>query len=239
MTVEQLLSHRSGIGDYLDESAGAAITDYAMPVPVQQLATSADYLRVLDGHPTKFEPGERFEYCNSGFVLLAVLAERAAGAPFHELVQRLVDEPAGLDRTEFLRSDELPGDAALGYLFAEGLRTNVLHLPVRGHGDGGIFTTAADVRSLWDAVFAGRIVSAATVEEMVRPRGDASGKERRYGLGFWLHPSSDAVMLEGYDAGASFRSVHQPSRGITHSVLSNTSEGAWLLTRHLDEALGT
>jgi hypothetical protein len=59
----------------------------------------------------------------------------------------------------------------------------------------------------------------------------------RYGLGFWLHESNDAVMLEGFDAGVSFRSVHDPARGLTHTVLSNTSHGAWPITRYLDELL--
>ena len=65
----------------------------------------------------------------------------------------------------FLRSDELPGRAALGYLSPEPcLRTNVLHLPVRGSGDGGIYSTAADLSSFWQALFAGRIVSTAMPE---------------------------------------------------------------------------
>ena len=104
---------------------------------------------MLDGYPTKFEPGTDFSYCNGGFVLLALLAERAAGTPFHDLVDELVCRPAGMEATAFLRLDELPSDAALGYLTADGLRTNVLHLPVRGTGDGGVFTTAADVHTLW------------------------------------------------------------------------------------------
>jgi hypothetical protein len=58
--------------------------------------------------------------------------------------------------TQFLRSDELPGRAALGYLAVDGLRTNVFHLPVRGSGDGGVYSTAADIRSMWTALFAGR-----------------------------------------------------------------------------------
>jgi hypothetical protein len=45
------------------------------------------------------------------------------------------------------------------------------------------------------------------------------------------------VELHGYDAGASFRSVHDPSTGLTHTVLANTSEGAWPVTEHLDDAL--
>jgi len=57
----------------------------------------------------------------------------------------------------------------------------------------------------------------------------------RYGLGFWLHETSDAVMLEGYDAGVSFRSMHDPGRGITRTVISNTSEGAWPIARFFAE----
>jgi hypothetical protein len=74
---------------------------------------------------------------------------------------------------------------------------------------------------------------------MVRPRSDELDKGRRYGLGFWLHGSSDVVMLEGYDAGVSCRTVHDPSSGTTHTVISNTSEGAWPITSLLDELLGT
>ena len=66
---------------------------------------------------------------------------------------------------------------------------------------------------------------------MVRPRSDVPPESMRYGLGFWLHESSDVVMLEGSDAGVSFRSVHDPARNITHTVISNTTEGAWPIAR--------
>ena len=76
------------------------------------------------------------------------------------------------------------------------------------------------------------------VAEMLRPRSTVPSAESRYGLGFWLHGSSDVVSLEGCDAGVSFRSVYDPRSGVTHTVLSNTTEGAWPLTRYLDERLG-
>jgi CubicO group peptidase (beta-lactamase class C family) len=236
VTVEHLLSHRSGIGDYLDEDAGHAITDHVMPVPVHELATTEQYLAVLGGHATAFPAGERFAYCNGGYVVLALIAERTSGTPFHELVRRRVCEPAGMGDTAFLRSDDLPGRAALGYLTDAGSRTNVLHLPVCGNGDGGIYSTAADVRSLWSAFFAGRIVSDGWAAEMVRPRSDVPQEARRYGLGFWLHASSETVMLEGYDAGVSFRSAHDPASATTHTVISNTSEGAWPMAAFLEGA---
>src|SRR3954471_701051 len=64
VTVEHLLAHRSGIGDYLDEDAMESATDYVLPVPVHRLATTADYLPVLEGHRQVSPPGERFAYNN-------------------------------------------------------------------------------------------------------------------------------------------------------------------------------
>lgn len=235
VTVEHLLAHRSGIGDYLDEDAGGEITDYVMPVPVHRLADTEQFLAVLDGYPTAFAPDERFAYCNGGYVVLALIAERASGMSYHLLVTQRVCEPGGMADTAFLRSDELPGATALGYLAADGLRMNVLHLPVRGTGDGGIYTTAADMRSFWTAFLDGRIVAREWVAEMTRPRSDAPDDERRYGLGFWLHGSTDTVVLEGYDAGVSFRSLHDPREDVTATVISNWSDGAWPIARFLDE----
>lgn len=239
VTIEQLLAHRSGIGDYFDEDAVGDVTDFALPVPVYELTTTTQYLPILDGHETVFAAGEGFAYNNGGYVVLAVLAERAAGVDFHELIRTRVCQPAGMADTAFLRSDELPGRAALGYLSVDGLRTNVFHLPIVGTGDGGIYSTAADLSSFWDALFAGRIVSPERVAEMVRPHSDWPAESRRYGLGFHLHATGDAVWLEGYDAGVSFNSRHQPSSAITHTVISNWTDGAWPIIRLLNEQLGT
>lgn len=237
VTVEHLLAHRSGIGDYVDESE-LDIADYVLPVSAHQLTTTERYLAVLDGYPTKFAPDERFAYCNSGFVVLALIAERVSGVPFHELVRQRVCEPAGMTDTAFLRSDELPDRTAVGYLHIDGSwRSNVFHLPVRGSGDGGIYSTAADFGAFWRALFASAIVSPSWVAEMVRPHGGKPAGSRRYGLGFWLHGSTGTVLLEGCDAGVSFRSVHDPASATTHTVIGNTTDGAWPITDYLGKRL--
>jgi CubicO group peptidase (beta-lactamase class C family) len=236
VTVEHLLAHRSGIGDYLDEDEIEDPDAYLMPKPVHELVDTPDYLPILDGHPTKFAPGERFAYCNSGYVILALLAERVSGSTFHDLVGRRVCEPGGMVDTAFLRSDALPGRAALGYLDGVGLTTNVFHLPVRGSGDGGIYTTASDIHAFWVALMAGRIVSPDTVAEMTRPRSDGDDG-LRYGLGFWLGPEDGAVSLHGFDTGVGFVSVHHPGRRVTFSVLCNQSRGAWPCGQRIAGAL--
>jgi CubicO group peptidase (beta-lactamase class C family) len=103
VTVEQLLAHRSGIGDYLDEDELDDNNDYVLTVPVHELATTEQFLAVLDGHPMKHEPGARFVYCNGGYVVLALLAERTTGVPFHDLVDQRVCRPAGMTPSQQTR----------------------------------------------------------------------------------------------------------------------------------------
>ena len=234
-TIEHLLAHRSGIGDYLDEELDLDFSDYVLPVPAQHLATTEAYLDVLDGQPQKFPPGERFAYSNSGYVLLALIAERVAGKPFHDLVHDHVCAPAGMADTAFLRSDDLPGRAAVGYLqVGEKWRTNVFHLPVCGSGDGGIYTTAADVAAFWRALFAGAIVQEETLAEMLTERS-APDDDRGYGLGFWLPVGGRAVRLHGGDAGVRFATVHEPDRLLTWTLLSNTDGAARRVVARLEE----
>ncbi len=218
VTIEHLLTHTSGIGDYCD--------DENPPERPPWLVTSADYLAALDGFPQQFPPGERFHYNNGAFAVLALIAERIAGIPFADLVRTRVTDPAGMTDTAFLRSDALPARTATGYL--EDGRTNVFSLPVVGFGDGGIYTTAADVRKFWPALLDGRLVPREWVRRMLRGE--------RYGLGFWL-PRPGVVHLDGGDHGVTFWSSHEPSAGLTATLISNNHRGGGPLLRQLDEFL--
>ncbi len=239
VTLEHLLAHRSGIGDYIDEEDESQDSnDYVLVSPVHELATTEAFLPEVDGHPTKFAAGERFSYCNGGYIVLAVIAERASGAGYHDLVNERVLAPAGLAHTAFLRSDEPSGRMALGYLHPDGLRTNVLHLPVRGNGDGGIYTTVADMHAFWNAFSDGRIVPEKWVTEMTRPHSVVPENNARYGLGFWLAETGPGMKLIGGDVGASFYSAHDPTTRSTWTVVANTTDGAWPMVRHLRNALG-
>ena len=200
---------------------------------MQQLATTEDYLAVLDGHQTKFAPDERFSYCNGGYVVLALLAERASGVPFHELVLERVCDPAGMGDTAFLRSDELPGRTALGYVEVDGAwRTNVFHLPVRAAA------TAASTRRSPTCVRCGR-------------RCSQERSSRRSGWRRWCDPAATpGRSATGSGSGSTPRATASTSRGRTRAcrstrrtirarrdftVVSNSSEGAWPLTRYLIE----
>jgi len=222
VTVEHLLTHTSGIGDYCDEEADPP------PPPTPLLATSADYLAALDGYPQVSPPGTEFVYHNGAFAVLGLIAERVAGIPFADLVRTRVTEPAGMTDTAFLRSDALPARTATGYL--EDGRTNVFSLPVVGFGDGGIYSSAPDFRKFWPAFLDGRIVPREWVDRMLHPHVDG------YGLGFFL-PRPGVVRLEGGDHGVTFVSLHQPSTGVTATLISNDHRGGGPLLRRLDEFL--
>ena len=212
VTVEHLLAHRSGIGDYLDEEAGHEVTDYVLTVPAQDLATTEQYLAVLDGHPAKFPPGERFSYCNGGYVVLALIAERVSGAAFPPARAERVCGPAGMRDTEFLRSDELPGRTALGYLPIEG-RVEDERVPPAGRGQRGwrdLLHRRGHQRLLAVAVHRQDRACRVGGRNGAPPQRRARRSRCVTALASGSAGRASTVILEGFDAGVSFRSVHDP-----------------------------
>lgn len=235
VTIDHLLTHRSGVGDYLDEEAIGDIDDYLLGrLSAHILETVSDYLPLLNAHEQQRMPGERFAYNNSGFVMLSLVIETLAGS-FHRAVRDRVLSTAGMPEAGFFRSDDLPANTALGYL--ENGRSNVFHLPVIGTGDGGVFLTLEDTVVFWDALFTGRIVSLESVAAMTA-EVSVHDETRSYGKGFWLGPGADHVWIEGMDAGVSFQSGVFRDADVRYSVLSNTSSGAWPLVAAIRDAVG-
>jgi len=232
VTIENLLTHRSGVGDYLDEEQLGDIDDFIFDASAHTLAAPDDYLPHISGHPQVSAPGDRFAYNNGGFIMLSIAMERATGEKFHDVVRERVFEPAKMFGAGFFRSDDLPANAALGYVKSG--RTNVFHLPVIGGGDGGAYVTAEDMSAFWVALFGGRLLSNDLVAAMVEPVSEIPEQRMRYGRGFWLAPKGDTVVLEGMDAGVSAFSSFDPRTGRGYTVLSNTSSGTWPVVRHLE-----
>lgn len=237
VTVGHLLSHRAGVPEYCGEP-GKAGPDLPGPVVQCALDQPADVLELAAGLPMASAVDAEFRYCNTGYVLLALVIERVTGQGYADVIERSVLEVAGMAHSAMLATDELPGDAAVGYVAADGLRSNAHLVPRRGLGDGGLYTTVDDVACWWNALMSGRLVGHDAVAAMVTRRGATPGGTP-YGFGFWLSAHTDAVQMEGYDQGISFRSVHRPSRDVTWTVMSNWTDGAWGLANELDRILGT
>ena len=224
VTIDHLLTHTSGIGDYLDEEVDALAP---LTIPAQRLDSTPAYLPMLEGLPTKFSAGERFSYCNGGYVVLALLAERAAGVTFTQLVADRVFAPAGMTSSGFPRSDLLPPGTATGY--KDDGRTNVFELPVVGSGDGGAHSTVADLHRFWRALRTGRILPPEVVPLAIEPTTEDADDGMGYGRGVWLD-DGDLVMAGG-DHGVTAVSRHDPATGITVSGLANIEVRTFARTR--------
>ena len=146
-------------------------------------------------------------------------------------------QPARMNDTAFLRSDEPPGGVALGTSRRTGCRPT--SSTSRSEGPG----TAASTRRRRTSALCGRPCSrAASSRRIWSPRWFVPTAMCRAihpggtGWGSWLARTGDVVELHGYDAGVSFRTVHDPHDRLTHTVLSSTSEGLGRL-RALDELI--
>ncbi len=238
VTIDHLLTHRSGVGDYLDETADGGADDndeHALgTLSAHVLETARDYLPLLNAHEQQSVPGEQFAYNNSGFVMLSLVIETLTGS-YHRAVLDRVLSRAAMPDAAFLRSDDLPANTALGYM--DNGRSNVFHLPVIGMGDGGIFFTLEDTTVFWDALFTGSIVSSESVAAMTAEIS-VHNAARSYGRGFWLGPGADHVWIEGMDPGVSFQSGVFREADVRYSVLSNTSPGVWPLVKAIGDAVG-
>ncbi|GAB4508248.1 MAG: serine hydrolase [Anaerolineae bacterium] len=246
VTVHQLLSHTSGIADYLDDDLNDA--DYAAlfaRYPVHTLRGPTDYLPMFpDG--MAFKPGERFVYNNGAYILLALLVETQSGMPYATYVEENVFARAGMSDSGFFESDHLPARTALGYLADKGdgiWRTNVFLLPIRGGGDGGAYVTAPDMRKFWDALHNDQLMSKTMRERMLSIQAtDADDPTDNYGYGVWIKTDATGRITWygaiGADQGVAFSSVVLPQHDSLVTVISNTTDGPiWALSRDLRTAI--
>ena len=131
VTIEQLLHHRSGLGDYF--------TIEWLQTPMGALETNGDYIEIWGPMPLEYEPGTREEYSNFGYTVLGAIVESITGMSYPEYVERYIFEPAGMDDTGFFRTDGIEPNVAVGYTRmnrngspGDELRKNIYHEPVIG-----------------------------------------------------------------------------------------------------------
>jgi CubicO group peptidase (beta-lactamase class C family) len=242
ITIRHLLTHTSGIPDYLDEEKITDFDNFSIGVPWYTVFGPRDYLAAFPDEPMKFAPGERFSYSNGGYIVLGVVIEQLTGRRYQEFVAQEVLAPAGMQRSGFFAMNRLPEQTAFGYVKdADGWRTNIYNLPIVGASDGGMYSTLHDLDRLWQAFWAGTIIPPDLVERYARPIVSATseGPNLAYGHGLWLRQEPDqsqTVYVLGGDAGVSFRSSMNRTTGLHVTVISNTSDGAWPILRAIEAA---
>ncbi len=228
VNILHLLSHQSGI---------PAISPQALAERRARLHTVADYTALFAEQPLRFTPGARFEYSDSGVILLGLIAERVAGESFDELMERYIHEPAGMDTSGRFSVDELGECCAVG-LMRNG-RTNTELLPMRGSPAGGSYSTALDLARFAIAFMGGQLVSPETVEQMISPVAVLTSNEL-FSVGGFLTEDSGHLHV-GYRTGGPGIGVDfaaYPEQAYTVIVLSNQDNGARAIAKMLRRIIG-
>jgi D-alanyl-D-alanine carboxypeptidase len=185
VTVRMLLNHTSGIPEY---NFSPAYVTYLLQHPDHRFSTE-DYLAYIDGKSLDFAPGSRYGYRNTNYILLALLTDALTGDHARYIADTLL-APLGLGRTYYRGQAGYPNhpDLVNAYWdrYGNGVvenvsqmqRTNVASLV----GDDGIVATPADAVTFLRGLMEGKLLSAATMDEMKTWVNNRKG-EPAYGLG--------------------------------------------------------
>lgn len=181
ITVRQLLQHRSGIPEYMNNNPRAQLDGtYLMP----------DLVRAGVSQSPWFAPGTSIRYSNTNYILLGMLIESVTGQSIGTAITNRIITPLGLTETRY----PAPGDRSIGAPAAHGyaygtvppivvwIDISNLFEPSQGGPAGAIVSTLNDSITFYRALFAGRVVSAAALAEM---RTASAGIKDGYGLGIY------------------------------------------------------
>lgn len=231
VTVEQLLTHRSGFGLYWTRL-------FATNWP--SLRTARDLLGVIQGDTLLFAPGTQWEYSNSGFAILALIVERLSGQPFPEYVRDHILRPAGMDLNAYTPLDVDVPNRAVGYYREDdgSLRNNLFVHTVVGSGAGGSWASAPDLLRFAQALERGALLDSLTLATMTTPHTDTKMTPWGYGYGFMTLTLRGHALVghTGGFAGIVAFFLMEPARGRVMVVLSNddstnVADRVWAVAR--------
>jgi D-alanyl-D-alanine carboxypeptidase len=176
ITILDLMNHVSGYPDYYPLD----FVDRRMLKPIDP----DDLIRRYAGGPLDFEPGTRWSYSNTGFVLLGRILEKASGQSLGAFLREKIFGPLGMTHTSY---EPAANDRRVATGYTSFALTTLTPAAREGDGwvgaAGAIYATAADI-ALWDmALMEGRVLTPASWELMTRPRTLANGKSSNYGCG--------------------------------------------------------
>ncbi|NIM49116.1 MAG: serine hydrolase [Gemmatimonadales bacterium] len=226
--IEHLLTHRSGLGDFLESEAMLHAT-----APPSSLA---DYRPIIQAERPQFTPGTRFQYSNSGFIVLGAVLERISGQTFTDYFQQHVFAPAGMVGPSDPPRDRaaLPAPAfATGYTshYAAsgrnwsdntGRMANTAASPA-----GGQFASAEDLWRFATALRSGALVRDSTWQSLAAPVPVRGGPPRSYGFEITDRGEERRVGHGGsHDGIGAVLDIYLQS-GYTLVVLSNSDRSAF------------
>jgi CubicO group peptidase (beta-lactamase class C family) len=238
VTIRQLLNHTSGVPDYFDESTMSEYSDLWVNFPNYKIRKSKDLLPLFIEMPMMYQAGEKFQYNNSGYVLLGLMIESVTGQLFDEYLTEKVFQPCEMLDTGYYEFDRLPANCANAYIFDESKQqyfTNIYSVDAKGTGAGGAFTTLVDVENFWKKLLNGNLVSMTTLTEMFS--NQSCDEENYYGYGVWLKKIDETIFhpfFQGSDPGVSFMSRYSPDSRLRVHMVSNKGENVWRLVSKIE-----
>ena len=188
ISLYDLMTHASGYPDYYPLD----FVDRRMDKPILHDALIRQYA----GGKLDFDPGTRFSYSNTGYVILGRVVEKVSGEPFGKFLERRILKPLGMDHTVF---EPKPGGKGL----AAGHTAFALGEPEvsRPEGDGwlyaagALYSTASDLARWNLALMEGKILEPESFQRMTAPRKLASGKVENYGCGIGVSQRGGETVL--------------------------------------------
>ncbi len=149
VTIHHLLTHTSGLGHYWNKH----FWDERFLTERVKLRTPDDYFPLFRDEPLSFEPGERFQYSNAGFIMLGAIVERVSEQEYWTYEREHIFEPAGMNNTDAYEVDCPPPNQAIGYTHLNRSgecetgprRPNLDAVFVKGNPAGYAFSTVEDL----------------------------------------------------------------------------------------------
>lgn len=216
VTVHQLLTHTSGMGSFWADVEGQSPARWR---------TLDDYLPLLADRPLEFEPGERMQYSNNGYVVLGLIVQAVSGEDYFDYVRRHVFAPCGMDGADFLELDVPAARFAVGYARDRDrpgrLSSNVYAMPVRGGAAGGAYASARDMAAFARCLADHRALGPEATALMTEGKVDFGA--RRYAYGFTDEQVGGRRVLghSGGHVGIAGELLILPDDGWTIVILTN------------------
>ncbi|WP_291728738.1 serine hydrolase [Bernardetia sp.] len=222
ITISQLLSHQSGIPDYLKKNA------YVTQI-MEKPYSSQKLVELFCSDSLEFEPSQKFEYSNSNYVLLARIIEKITNQDFSKVIQEKIFAPLEMNDT-FFGSKEEPNNIVKGFMYGKPEPSYFIENVI---GAGGITSTTKDVLK-WSKVLDGKypqFIEITDLEKLFTPQAEYTDWDAFYGYGFmidshYFKSSKDSRILyhPGTDFGFYTMFLKQPTSGITIILLNNTGD---------------
>ncbi|HVF90156.1 MAG TPA: serine hydrolase [Blastocatellia bacterium] len=218
ITVRHLLNHTSGLPDYMASFEKLGKKDFE--------PTSKDAIKMLSEMPEpRFAPGDKWEYSNSGYMVLAQIVEKASGMGFASFMKKNIFDPLGMNNT-LIADESRPkiADRAISYApQAEGFK-NIDYTPLNLiFGDGNVNTSVEDMYRWDQALYTEKLVKQATLKQAFTPAKLNDGSPTKYGFGWSIGDVNGLQVLAHGGAWVGFRTyiIRFPGERFTVIVLSN------------------